>query len=173
MRQLFTIDKKDYDPNDRRTHRPSVRAVIIRGDKLETVHSLKFDYYKFPGGGIEPGESHVQALVREVLEESGLRVIESSVREYGCVRRVQRGRPGEIFDQENFYYFCDVLPDKEEQKLDDYEADERFTPELVSPRRAADTNFFAEHHGKDPVLIEREARVLEMLIAEGYFEGND
>ena len=29
------------------------------------IHSLKYDYYKFPGGGIEDGESNEEALIRE------------------------------------------------------------------------------------------------------------
>ena len=33
------------------------------------VYSSKFDYYKFPGGGIENNESHIETLKREMAEE--------------------------------------------------------------------------------------------------------
>ena len=36
------------------------------------IHSLKYDYYKFPGGGIENGENPVEAMIRETREEAGL-----------------------------------------------------------------------------------------------------
>lgn len=53
-----------------------------RGDgKVLLVHSKKYGYLKFPGGGIESGEDHVQALCREVREETGLEVIPDSSRE--------------------------------------------------------------------------------------------
>ena len=65
MRHLFTIDTHDYDPNGTKEVRPSVRGIILREGKVLLVHSLKYDYYKFPGGGIEPGEEMEAALGRE------------------------------------------------------------------------------------------------------------
>ena len=90
MRALFDIDTKDYDPKGPAFVRPSVRGIILRDGKVAMVHSLKYDYYKFPGGGIEAGETRPQALVREVAEESGLQVLPKSIREYGLVHRVQK-----------------------------------------------------------------------------------
>lgn len=91
MRLLFEIDTKDYDPNGKAFVRSSVRGIIIRDGKVAMVHSLKYDYYKFPGGGMEDGESLEESLLREVAEESGLQVILPSIREYGLVHRVQKG----------------------------------------------------------------------------------
>ena len=90
MRSLFELDMKDYESTRRVFSRPSVRSLIIRGGKIAMVHSLKYDYYKFPGGGIEEGETLSNALIRETLEESGLVVIPESIREYGVVRRIQK-----------------------------------------------------------------------------------
>ena len=168
MRELFTIDTRDYDPNGTVFSRPSVRGIIIRDGRVLMVHSLKYDYYKFPGGGIEPGESLTEALAREVAEESGMAVVPGSVREYGLVRRFSKGDRADIFYQENFYYLCDVA-EAVGQRLDDYEAEERFTPEFVTPEQAIHTNRFADHGGKDGVMLEREALVLQRLMEEGYF----
>lgn len=167
MRLLFEIDTKDYDPKGKAFVRPSVRGIIIRHGRVAMVHSLKYDYYKFPGGGIENGESLEQALVREVAEESGLQVIPQSIREYGLVHRVQKGQEEAMFIQDNYYFLCDVEAEVHLQHLDDYEAEERFTLEFVNPSHAIHTNRNLNHGPKDPNMVEREARVLELLMQEG------
>lgn len=108
MRTLFEMDKKNYDSSGKVFYRPSVRSIIIRGGRVAMVHSLMYDYYKFPGGGIESGETRHQALIRETAEESGLCVVPDSIQEYGCVRRIEKSdKPGiSVFVQNNFYYFA-------------------------------------------------------------------
>jgi len=167
MRLLFEMDTKDYDPNGKAFVRPSVRGIIVRDGKIAMVHSLKYDYYKFPGGGIENGESLPQAQVREVAEESGLQVIPESIREYGLVHRVQKGQKEAMFIQDNYYFLCDVETKVGLQKLDDYEAEERFTLEYVDPLYAIRINREVDHGPKDQIMLEREARVLELMMQEG------
>lgn len=84
MRVLFCMGEKSAD--GRVFVRPSARCIAIEGDRVAMVHSLQYDYYKFPGGGIEPQETREQALVRETQEEAGLLVIPDSIREFGCWR---------------------------------------------------------------------------------------
>ena len=168
MRLLFELDTKDYDPGGVPFVRPSVRGIIIRDGRIAMVHSLKYDYYKYPGGGIEPGESLGEALIREVAEESGLSVIPESIREYGLVHRVQKSDRADFFIQDNYYFLCDAEELVRSQHLDDYEAEERFTLEFVHPMHAIRTNRQKDHGPKDPIMLEREARVLEMLMEEGY-----
>ncbi len=172
MRLLFEMDKKDYGRCTRAFTRDSARSIIIRNGKIAMIHSLKYDYYKFPGGGIEPGESAADALIRETAEEAGLTVISDSIREYGYVHRIQKStvEEDEYFVQDNYYYLCDAEEGVRPQKLDDYEADERFTLEYVMPETAILSNRTKDHGPKDPVMLEREARVLEMLLSEGMIE---
>lgn len=167
MKLLFEIDTKDYDPGAAPFIRPSARSIIIEANKVAMVHSVKYNYYKFPGGGIEPGESRTEALIRETLEEAGLIVIPSSVREYGYVHRIQRGVTAAAFIQDNYYYFCKAAPYTAPQHLDDYEAEEKFTLEYVDPVTAIRINREKAHGPKDQNMLEREARVLEFLIRDG------
>ena len=72
MRLLFEMDKKDYGQCTHTFTRDSARSIIIRDGRLAMIHSIKYDYYKFPGGGIENGENPVEAMIRETREEAGL-----------------------------------------------------------------------------------------------------
>ena len=171
MRLLFEIDKKDYKKDGTEFVRPSVRGIIIKDGKLAMIHSLKYDYYKFPGGGMEKGEQYIETLIREVKEESGLSVIPESIREYGYVHRIQKGEKEDKFIQNNYYYLCEAEETIERQELDDYEADEKFTLEFVTPHYAIEVNKLREHGEKDlpnmyEAMIERENRVMELLIEE-------
>ena len=171
MKLLFEIDKKNYDNDGKAFIRPSARAIIIKDNRIYMVHSLVYDYYKFPGGGIEKNESTIDALIRETKEEAGLIVIKDSIKEYGYVHRVQKADEPSYskFIQDNFYYICDVENKILEQQLDDYENFEKFTLELVDPKIAININRNKEHGPKDLDMIEREAKVLELLIKDGYF----
>ena len=54
--------------------RVSARAVVVREGNLLLNCFGDGLYYNFPGGGIEEKETALEAVVREVLEESGLTV---------------------------------------------------------------------------------------------------
>ena len=166
MRLLFTMDLKNYDPIWPAYVRPSVRGILVQNGTVAMIHSLKYDYYKFPGGGIEAGESHLEALCREVREEAGLCIRPDSVREFGMVRRVEAWDPEQIFVQDNLYYLCQAEEALTAQELDDYEAGEGFTLEWVTPAHAIEINRTRDHGPKKSSMIERESRVLELLLKE-------
>ena len=168
MKLLFTIDKKNYTEGAPIFRRPSVRGIILRDGKVAMMHSLKYSYYKLPGGGIEPGETLEETLIREVAEESGLQVIPDSIRELGYVERIEKGWDENIFVQENFYFFCDTHENLLPQQLDDYEAEERFTLSFVSPDEAMVVNEQAKAHippekARYVTMLERENRILAMV----------
>ncbi len=172
MRLLFELDLKNYAACTHTFVRNSARSILIRNRKIAMIHSLQYDYYKFPGGGIEPGETPIDAMIRETREESGLRVIPSSVREYGYVHRIQRSDidASECFVQDNFYYLCKAEDTADVQTLDDYESQERYTLEFVDPHLAIQKNRTVGPSPYSKTMFEREAMVLELLLAEGYFE---
>ena len=167
MNRLFTIDVKDYDENDTRVYRPSVRAIIMEdSNKIALVHSNNHHSYKFPGGGIEKGETHSEALIREVMEEVGLSVIPMSIKEFGNVPRLQKGNEGPniIFEQENFYYTCKVEKSVGIQNLDEYEQEAQFELKIVTLDEAIKEN--ENYKCEDlfsQLMIDRDRRVLELI----------
>lgn len=165
MRELFVLDKKNYNPNGTVGRRPSVRGIIIRDGKIAMMHSRKYDYYKLPGGGIEPGETLEETLVREVLEESGLVVKTETIKEFGYVRRIEKGRYEDIFVQDNYYFTCEAEDERTDQKLDAYEEEEQFMLEFVILEHAVNVNETSNHLEKEEIgtfrgMLERENKVL-------------
>ena len=70
----------------RYTLRPGVYAILPRGRDLLLTHQEEPEpEVQLPGGGIDPGESMLCALHREVFEETGWRV--ASPRRLGAFRR--------------------------------------------------------------------------------------
>ena len=136
------------------------------------IHSLKYDYYKFPGGGIELGEDPAAAMIRETREEAGLVVIPQTIEEYGCVHRVQKSSTDatERFIQDNYYFLCQVEDKIVAQRLDNYESEENFVLEYVEPQVAINKNRSNSHNPYDPTMFERDARVIELLMAEGLLD---
>ena len=90
MRLLFEMDKKNYNQCTHTFTRNSARSIIIRDGKVAMIHSIKYNYYKYPGGGIENGENSIEAIIRETREEAGLVVVPESDKKYGYVHRIQR-----------------------------------------------------------------------------------
>ncbi len=172
MRLLFEMDKKDYGECTQTFTRDSARSIIIRDGRIAMIHSQKYDYYKFPGGGIENGENPVEAMIRETQEEAGLMVLPETVKEYGYVHRIQKSdqNPSECFVQDNYYYLCDAVDGLVSQNLDDYEKKESYRLEYVEPAFAIKKNLRVKESPYNPMMFEREARVLEMLLSEGMIE---
>ena len=172
MRLLFEIDRKDYGACTHSFSRPSARSVIIQNGKIAMIHSMKYDYYKFPGGGSEDGENPVEAMIRETREEAGLLVIPESVREFGYVHRIQKSDHDdtECFQQDNYYYLCEAEEEPVRQELDGYEAQESYRLEFISPAAAIAKNRSVGNSPYNRVMFEREALVLERLQAEGLLD---
>lgn len=169
MRLLFEMDMHDWAQCTHTFSRPSARSIVIRKQKVAMIYSQKYGYYKFPGGGIEGDESPMDAMIRETREEAGLTIRSESVREYGFVHRIQRSDRDitECFVQDNYYYLCEVEETVMAQDLDDYEASEGFSLQFVDAATAIAKNRNVGKTFYEPMMLKREARVLEMLVAEG------
>ena len=89
MKVIAVFDDKDYDENWSRFTRRAVRAVIIKNNRIALVKCEKEGYYKFPGGGIKNGESHLETLIRETSEETGLQIIPDSIKELERFTRLE------------------------------------------------------------------------------------
>ena len=164
MKTLTIFDAKNYKLEWQRFSREAVRAIIIKNDKIALVKCIKEGYYKFPGGGIEAGETHEQTLIRETLEETGLHVLKDSIKEFGTIHELRKSlhRRNEIFDQKSHYYFASVSDNLSSPKLDKYEAELGYVLEWASIDEAYETNMKIGKRKKSSFLF-REAYVLDEI----------
>lgn len=165
--ELFVMDLKNYDTSMPHYLREAVRAIIFNNGKIALVKSEKEGYFKFPGGGIENGETHQQTLIRETQEETGLNVIPYSIEEYGMVKELRKSLfAEEIFEQISYYYFCEIEEDKISQNcLDEYETELGYHLEYVNIEEAIKTNSMLENNYESE-FIKRETNILRLLLNE-------
>lgn len=122
--------------------RIAVRGVAISAGRILMVYSPVNGDCKFPGGGVEEGESHAEALVREVREETGL----IAGGPFRCIARIREYGPAmepdaEVFMMDSYYYRIQIDGALEgEQSLDEYEERLRFTPKWTTLAEALATN---------------------------------
>jgi len=67
--------------------RPGAYAVLMRAGQVLITHQAEpRPEFQLPGGGIDPGEGALQALHREVFEETGWSI--GAARRLGAYRRI-------------------------------------------------------------------------------------
>ena len=167
MRLLFNLDSKNYQEDYHMIYREASRAIIIKDNKIAMVKSLKEGFYKFPGGGIWENESKEDAVVREVLEETGLTLKKESIKEYGYTLENRKSDVYEnsLFSQKSFYFFADIEDYLLEQRLTEDERELEFVLEWIDLKEVHRLNSLIEIN-KDNRFVERETKVLELLINE-------
>lgn len=123
MKRLLTLDEKNYPESFPVHERFNVRGVILR-DGMLAMERSRMGEYKFPGGGVDPGEELEAALCREVQEETGLVVIPSSIRPFGEIyeKRLDIYTKDSIYLCHSLYYTCEVEertvePDRTESEI--------------------------------------------------------
>ena len=109
MKVLKVFDQKDYEDCVEIFEKKSVRAIIIRDGKIAMQQGRRGDY-KILGGGVDTGETLIEALSREVREEAGLLVKEESVHPIGEMTELRRDRfePQKKYICHSYFFFCDV-----------------------------------------------------------------
>ncbi len=88
--RIFVLDARD--------------RVLLIHDRLD-LHRAD-SHWIAPGGGVEDGETLVEAAVREVYEETGLRVELPADAEPVFIEREQFSFAGQHIDQTNHYFLA-------------------------------------------------------------------
>ena len=160
------LDRRNYNKNWDRIIRIAIRGIIVLNGKIALIHSGKHGDYKFPGGGMEEGESREETLIREVLEETGLKVIPESIKYYGKFKEIKKDKDhNKIFEQLSYYYYCGIFQEEGERNLDEYEEEEEYELKWITLEEAIENNTIINHSELMP-WIYRDTLVMDRLIEE-------
>ena len=108
---------------DKFSERKAARAVLIdTNNKIVLMKSSKNNFHKLPGGGIEDQESTIQALRRELIEETGCAI--KDIKELGKIVEYRAREPKK---QESFVYVCSVFGNKQDPQFTEGELEEGFS----------------------------------------------
>ena len=77
-------------PKSKFEKRPCVYAILRNNGKILVCKTKSTGKLWFPGGGVDEGETHKQALARECMEEAGIINME--------IKRL-------IYDVQNYFYY--------------------------------------------------------------------
>ncbi|MGL5040152.1 MAG: NUDIX hydrolase [Aeromonas sp.] len=159
----LTFMHSEVITDGRTLERLTVRAVVQQGDQLLLVHSRVNGDLMFPGGGIEPGESHHAALARELLEECGAQLLAvggllGETREY----RAAREPKFDAYCIRSRYYLCQISDQLVASQPQPYEIRLGFVPGWFALTEALQTNK-TQLAGPCPQWTARETRVLAQL----------
>ncbi len=101
-------------PHERpRQHREGARVVVRTPTQVLLLRDTDpgvpgMYWWVTPGGGIDPGETPLDAAVRELAEETGLAVNASDLIGPIATRRVTHGYTDQILTQDETFYAIDV-----------------------------------------------------------------
>ncbi len=173
MRLLGKNDKKDYRRNYRIIKRIGVRAIIVEDGKIYLSYSKRNNFYKLPGGGVNKGESIIEALKRETLEEVGIIIDNKYIKRYGLYidkwRSIRLSDNNAIWLQKSFCFICkrkgellDIMPTESEI----YDMSER---RFVSIDDAISTNearMRSIEYSPKERFLERDTEILKLVKKE-------
>ena len=160
----LTVDLKNYREGGSVFRRTAARGIVRRGKQYLLI-TTKYGDCKFPGGGVEPGETLEEALLREMREETGRTVRRDSLRKYGVVKERRKGVDADILEMESHYFFCEADGPAGAVELDDYEAEYGFQAVWMTLEEALKKNRAALDREACP-WVERDCRVMECLLRE-------
>jgi ADP-ribose pyrophosphatase YjhB (NUDIX family) len=98
------------DPNAPKANRlvPAASAVVVdEAGRILLLKRTDNEYWSIPGGGMEPGESIAETIVREVREETGIEArVEKLLGVYSNPRHVSVYDDGEVRQQFSVCFLC-------------------------------------------------------------------
>lgn len=147
--------------------RDAARAIIFNEKKeILLIYSSHYDDVSFPGGGVEDGESLIETLLRESLEEVG--AVIDSYKEYYKIVEKRLYIPSKInYNIFTSYYYICTYSELKEPRLLDYEIKLGYESKWLSIDEAINLNNNTikklKKNNSYCGVVQREIMILEEL----------
>lgn len=86
-------------------NRTGVYGLCVREDKILLIKTQVDDLWEVPGGGVEEGETHEEALKREYLEETGYLIVDYDSKPYANFKKKVYDLVKKRYIYQEYYYF--------------------------------------------------------------------
>jgi 8-oxo-dGTP diphosphatase len=88
----------------------SCAAIVDDGGRTLLVRKANTDFYMQPGGKIEPGETPLACLKRELMEELGVSLLDTQMHYLGNFSEVAANEPDVMLAADIFFIHHNVQP---------------------------------------------------------------
>jgi len=166
LRSTYHPDIKDKHGTS--FNRKATRAIVMRGDEILLLYTERYHDYSLPGGGIDDGEQHECALVRELREETGAHNV-TNIRALGLYEEYRPWYKADfdIVHMESYCYYCDIDEELKEPELEQHEIQNGMTPKWMNIHEAIKHNEQTiATSEKKGMSIERETFLLKLIVKE-------
>ena len=135
MKQLIRLIDKDICGSDGLSDakvRTAVGLVLFDDDKRIAVQHIGiWDLFTLPGGGVDDGESFLDAVKREAWEETGC-----NCEIIGEIGKTYQNSLANDFVMEKYHYLARVVGEKGELHLEEYEIASKTSVQWLSVGQA-------------------------------------
>ena len=146
--------------------RLAARAIALRGKDILLLYTQRYEDYSLPGGGLDLNEDRVEAMRRELKEETGAMDIRN-IKPYGVYEEYRPWHKPEfdVVHMISYCYTCEVNKELGASSLESYEIKNGMKAVWVDIYEAIEHNKKTlATSEKKGLSIEREIFLLEHIV---------
>ena len=148
--------------------RKATRAIVLNGENILLLYTERYHDYSLPGGGIDKGEGMIEALMRELKEETGAQNVRN-IKEFGLYEEFRPWYKDDfdIVHMESYCYVCDIDEELLAPEFEAHELANGMVPKWINIHDAIKHNEDTiANSSKKGMSIDRETFLLKLIVKE-------